>query len=443
MNLGKISKSMLKNPSITHKFKNSKKNKLLFDSIIKSPSNVPILLEHGADPNIHNHDQDESTPLHYACQYQPSVVPILLEYGANPNMKNEYGRTPLHKACDDQPSVIPILLEYRADPNITDYDGYTPLYFACIHQPSVVPILLKHGANPNIGSSTPLHIACESQPSIVPILMEYGADPDIKNKYGYTSLHYACKYQPSVVEILLYVTNPNIKDDNGYTPLHDACQYQPFVVQVLLKHGADPNIRNKYDQTPLHDACKYQPSVVPILLEHGADPNIKDKNKNTPLSIAYKHPFVIPFIIPFINKENAIENINNLHNKGFYREVKYLCEKFNLEFPNDNRYKNAIAKRELNQLSLIGNARTPSHYYTKDQLVDLKKQGFIPTVDTLKKSKGSMFNVLSSPTFRGKISEFLTGKLTNSQLKALADKENKKEFGRSKKKKTRKRKLYD
>jgi ankyrin repeat protein len=154
---------------------------LLLDSLRSELyDNIPILLEYGLDINK-KYDFFGDTYFYYVCIEQPAIVPILLEHGADPNIKNKYENTPFHMACRYHPSIVPILLEYGADPNIKNNYGRTPFHLACEFQPSIVPILLEHGADPNIKNDygeTPFYIACRYHPSIVRILLEHGVDLD-------------------------------------------------------------------------------------------------------------------------------------------------------------------------------------------------------------------------------------------------------------------------
>ena len=110
---------------------------------------LKILLKHGADPNWKQPTTGE-TQLHVAaCRGGQSgtteCVRLLLEAGANPNIHTEnrvnsdtyggayvVGETPLHLAAafgDNE--MIQLLLDAGADPVARDADGHTPrFYFA-------------------------------------------------------------------------------------------------------------------------------------------------------------------------------------------------------------------------------------------------------------------------------------------------------------------------
>ena len=110
---------------------------------------LTILLDHGADPNWKQPTTGE-TQLHVAaCRGSHSgtseCVWLLLEAGANPNVHTEnrvdsetyggayvVGETPLHLAAAfGDEDMIHLLLEAGADPVAKDADGHTPrFYFA-------------------------------------------------------------------------------------------------------------------------------------------------------------------------------------------------------------------------------------------------------------------------------------------------------------------------
>ncbi|WP_257283508.1 ankyrin repeat domain-containing protein [Endozoicomonas sp. SESOKO1] len=195
------------------------------------------LLDHGADPQAHDHNH--WTALHWATwqvdQQSVMLLKCLLDHGVDINACNSMGRTPLCNAVIS--NVLPavnILLDEGANPNIPDNDGRTPLDHAVSRgRTNMVDDLLAHGANPDtpgdnldeIGRSSALYEALRGQRiDILDMLLAYGANPNKVSKQGDTPLHLA------------------IEKSN------------PTCVDMLLAHGANPNIRNQSCQTALEAA---------------------------------------------------------------------------------------------------------------------------------------------------------------------------------------------
>ena len=89
---------------------------------------LKLLLEHDADPNKVNEDED--TALHFAVLYGvKKAIKLLLEHGADPNLVNEDGNTPLTVAAEndldvDMKGVRELLLKHGAkDPEEVNEDG--------------------------------------------------------------------------------------------------------------------------------------------------------------------------------------------------------------------------------------------------------------------------------------------------------------------------------
>lgn len=98
------------------------------------------LLEHGADPNIQNFENE--TPLHIASGVgYNETTKLLVKHGAYLNIKNSNGNTPLHLIMI-QPWESPVdplngysdtvntLLQFGADTNIFDHYGNLALHKA-------------------------------------------------------------------------------------------------------------------------------------------------------------------------------------------------------------------------------------------------------------------------------------------------------------------------
>ncbi|ETI31111.1 hypothetical protein PPTG_06539 [Phytophthora nicotianae INRA-310] len=182
-------------------------------------SKLQKLLDNGV--NLDAKDEDERTPLHWACAtgrldvaefllvcakatvnvqddagWTPlmsaasaghgDIVGLLLSKGANANLPNENGQIPLHYHRGRQ-EVAELLLDYTRDVNQADNTGSTPLMRAIGGKPSpvVIALLLDHGAKVNtrdVGGNTPLHLAIsEGYEDIARFLLENGANPNAKN----------------------------------------------------------------------------------------------------------------------------------------------------------------------------------------------------------------------------------------------------------------------
>lgn len=107
---------------------------------------LKLLLAHpNIDVNIQN---DEGTPLHYACEGRRGTE-IVKELLARPeidiNLKNEREETPLHYACEyDETEIVELLLAHpEIDPNLKNKWGSTSLDIACEEGHTEIKTLLK------------------------------------------------------------------------------------------------------------------------------------------------------------------------------------------------------------------------------------------------------------------------------------------------------------
>jgi ankyrin repeat protein len=91
-----------------------------------------LLLENGANPNIHDHDGN--TPLHeatFSSKLDKKVIVLLLENKADPNVRNRFGRTPLdsirsvNMLPDQKTEIIALLHQYGALDKLPDWNSIT------------------------------------------------------------------------------------------------------------------------------------------------------------------------------------------------------------------------------------------------------------------------------------------------------------------------------
>jgi ankyrin repeat protein len=82
-------------------------------------STIELLLDHGADANVHDRLLGW-TALHYAARDQKAaVVALLLTHGANADEEDVFGDTPLWRCITDtspSPAIMSLLIEGGADP---------------------------------------------------------------------------------------------------------------------------------------------------------------------------------------------------------------------------------------------------------------------------------------------------------------------------------------
>ncbi|KAF4322960.1 hypothetical protein BBO99_00001069 [Phytophthora kernoviae] len=158
----------------------------------------------------------------------------LLDAGTNLDLKDEDERTPLHWACAiGRLEVAEFLLEHaKSSVNVQDDSGWTPLMSAAS---------AGHG-------------------DIVGLLLSKGADANLANENGQIPLHYH-RGRQEIAELLLdYTQNANQADNVGSTPLTRALGGKPSpgntplhlaitegyegIARFLLENGANPNAKN-------------------------------------------------------------------------------------------------------------------------------------------------------------------------------------------------------
>ena len=282
---------------------------------------VEVLLEKGANPNIHSNKG--CTPLMLASQNgHLRITELLLKRNADPNAHDIKGLTPLMLASQSgNLSLVELLLKKKADPNAHDIEGLTPLMLASQNgNLLLVELLLKEKAVPNAHSNegwTPLLLASKNcHSNVVVMLLQYKANPhveihehldsftiaavegntDIVNTFlnhseiRYESLsmgwYYAC--QLGHVPIITLLSN-SVDIVSNQTDLIISCAEGDLgtVIHQLISGKMTPDVQFIHGVTPLmiSSSCGHT-EIVEALIQSGTNINKTDEFGDTALDYA-------------------------------------------------------------------------------------------------------------------------------------------------------------
>jgi ankyrin repeat protein len=201
------------------------------------------LLEHGADVNATENEEDQTALMWAVAGQHAQVVRVLTENGANVEARSRI-----------VPRPDPYIVEMSLDESIwpTNYPettrwekvsgGFTALYFAA-QQGDIESerILLEAGADidaphPELGSALNVSLASGHEDFAL-FLIDQGADPNISDAWGASTLHYA------LYKGLLIINRwrPTETEHLGWER-----ENVPRVVRALLDRGADPDATIAY-----------------------------------------------------------------------------------------------------------------------------------------------------------------------------------------------------
>lgn len=218
------------------------------------------LLSRGADVNARN--KYGGTPLLFAVFWKRyDLVPVLMEHGANPDAAGALDgcmafMTPLGIAVlDGSLEMVKCLLDAGADVNGPDGERRTPVFFAASAsgvtsgQLELLKILLERKADVNVvvgyEKRTPLLEACRYPATCAEAireLLDAGADVHAADSGGNTALHFALI--------------------RGMGPLHHE------IIRLLVGRGARIDAANMKGDTPLDMALRLEDREPARIMEN-------------------------------------------------------------------------------------------------------------------------------------------------------------------------------
>ncbi|XP_068578301.1 dynein axonemal heavy chain 12 [Cebidichthys violaceus] len=291
--------------------------------------NASFLLQHGAQPD--SQDQDQDSALLVAIRSDRSdLVKLLLRRGSSVNQAGLHGRRPLHEASRlGKTALATLLLEAGAqtDPR-SDY-GLTPLALAAqAGHLEVVETLLRRGADVLSQAQDEASVLYEASssgdPEVIGLLLEYGADANVAKQTGHMPIHrVAHQGHLDALKLLIPVTSKAEVYETGMSPLHSAADGgHPHCITALLDAGYDPNYmlnpwtRRSYDderKSALFFAVLNNdvPSAK-LLLEAGAMAN-QDPIKCLQISLRLGNYELINLLLRFGANVNYYSRINTTH----------------------------------------------------------------------------------------------------------------------------------
>ncbi len=287
-------------------------------------SSAAVLLELGADPNVH--DNDGMTPLQlavahgglevaekllakgarldaYSAAALGRIKPVADALAADPTLLNKphWNGPPLVWAiAAGQTTMVKWLLDRKAAvaavPNPMGHGAVSPLS-AAVHRGdrAVVELLLDRGADPNTPGEDALEVAVNAdRTDIVKLLLEHKAlaNPPLGGGRTGSPLSTAARRGCAEVAALLIDHGANIEfagGNVGFTPLDEAATGR--VVTLLLdafqKQGKKPTQRS-LDQALCCAAREGNVDAVKRLLDAGADANGRNFHGGHPLIAVFQ-----------------------------------------------------------------------------------------------------------------------------------------------------------
>lgn len=170
-------------------------------------------------------DSDGMRPILSATIYKrPKMLRVLLDHKAEVNVKNNNNETPLINAISTgSVKMVKMLIKAGADVDFRGPNNFTPLMVAVMFKsPEITKILLDAGAEKDDTTVTKkkqkitalLLAIHEENFKIASLLLKYNANPLIKNEEGNIALNYIDgKKHPEIYRLLKEATQKRLKEN--------------------------------------------------------------------------------------------------------------------------------------------------------------------------------------------------------------------------------------
>lgn len=282
--------------------------------------NVPSIIQSGCDVNAL--DRRGLTPLVYAAETGDlSLVKMLLEAGADPNLHSQKWQLALAAAYDKQGQLVhDLLVQYGGGLQAMKERQVSALVHACSRgDESLVRTLVANGADVNAASSagTALYRACQQgSEQIVQLLLENNADAGLTGgTYGFP-LQAACiSGHASIVELLLEAgADPNLQGGLYGTALQAAAfRGSQEIAEMLVEADADLHAEGgAWSHALFAAAYKGAGMVISFLLSQGVDVNEPSADFGNALCIACRMGH-LELVELFMNSGVDVDATFNVH----------------------------------------------------------------------------------------------------------------------------------
>lgn len=241
---------------------------------------IKKLLDSGVSVNQFGSTDGQNLLASAALEGSANVAKLLLTHGSDPLISDHQGQTPLTLASrQGHVEVLSVLLEWAKN-----------------QQPETAVRMMEHVDNE--GWTALRSAAWGGHSEAVRLLLDARADVDGCDGEGRTALRAAAwgGHEETVLTLLDYGAQVDKADSKGRTPLIAAAYMGHHeAVEILLDHNAEVNLADGDGRTALSVAALCVPTAAGVkgygevagrLLERGADPGHRDHDGMTPLLLA-------------------------------------------------------------------------------------------------------------------------------------------------------------